>query len=220
MAQRIGMNSMDKENNPEKVKHDFTAGDPEWAFSRETVDQLNSIMNQLEKLEFHVDPIVIFNKNQKGIAKNSLTLEEYQDTIDGLSVMAVSHKPNKNGDYYKVVIETDANDDSIVLLAGVASQKRPIDELWNKGLFYNKKFSKDELGKFSTLWDRVNTNLLKIDSIGPIVLPRKPHKQHTDYQEDYADTVEDRFTKFIDAALDDGVIKRIRIQKKFDEDSD
>ena len=128
---------------------DFTEGSPEWAFNKDTVDQLTTIMRQLEKHDYIVQTRILWNPDDKDVDKESLTLEEYQDCINGLSVLAHKRGTDKDGNYYKVIVETDAGDDSINVLAGFGSEKRPMDDLWNQGLIYHKKYDMSEINRMA-----------------------------------------------------------------------
>tara|TARA_Y100001949_G_scaffold171134_1_gene173164 strand:+ start:685 stop:1329 length:645 start_codon:yes stop_codon:yes gene_type:complete len=214
------MNNMNSWRKRADGRPDFTEGSPEWAFNKDTVDQLTTIMRQLEKHDYIVQTRILWNPDDKDVDKESLTLEEYQDCINGLSVLAHKRGTDKDGNYYKVIVETDAGDDSINVLAGFGSEKRPMDDLWNQGLIYHKKYDMSELGKFSALWEKINRNLLTIKDVVPIFAPKRPHPQHRDYPTDLSSNIEERFNKFIDAALDGGVVKRIRKQKKSEPESD
>ena len=101
------------------------------------------------------------------------------------------------------MIKTNADDDSIAIQAGFDCNDNNT-ELWNNGIYYSKKFSKDELGKFSTLWDHIYTSFLSTEVI-PI----------TDPVEDRKDTnTEDKHLKqFISVALETGMIKKKRVKK-------
>ena len=216
MAQKRGMNKMTKRKR-ENVKHQFTDGNPEWAFNKETTEQLKAIAKHYEKKGFCVETIVLWNDHWKNLDKNDLTLEEYQDCIEGLSVLAHKDDGDRDGNYYKVVIETYAKDDSIHVLAGFGNDGNK--ELWNSGLFYHKGFSKDELGKFSALCDRIETNLFSLDKITPITLPIT-NKQGKRVKSGGRDTMSRQFEEFVEAALGDGVVKRIRPHDTYDVESD
>ena len=194
---------MTKERKHEKVKHHFTDGNPEWAFNKETTEHLRVIARNYEKNDFCIETVVLWDDQGRNLDKNELTLEEYQDCITGLSVLGHKDKCDKDGNYYKIVIETDASNDSIHVLAGFGNDDNK--ELWNHGLLYHKSFSKDELGKLPALCDRINNNLFSIDSITPIALPKDKKKVNSGQR-----TLNRQFEEFIEAALGDDVIKRIR----------
>ena len=125
------------------------------------------------------------------------TLKEYQDAIDGLVLVADS-EPDKNGYTKKVVIKTDVNDESILVQAGFDGSKI---RLWNNGIIYDELFTKDELGKFSTVWDKINTNFLKNDLIVPITEPDKIQNE-----------IENAINKFIEEGLESGYVKKMRVK--------
>ena len=124
-------------------------------------------------------------------------LKEYQDAIDGLVLVADS-EPDKNGYTKKVVIKTDVNDESILVQAGFDGSKI---RLWNNGIIYDELFTKDELGKFSTVWDKINTNFLKNDLIVPITEPDKIQNE-----------IENAINKFIEEGLESGYVKKMRVK--------
>ena len=153
---------MDKKGYP-----NWTEGNPEWAFNKDTVSQLSGIAAQLENMKFNVQSRIIFNNEDK--IKNegpNLTCQEYQDCMNGLAIVAEEPEEQfkKKGYGKKIVIETSADDDSIFVQAGFQPEKM---DLWNNGIYYNQRFSKDELGKFSNLWDRIVTVFLN-NTIVPI----------------------------------------------------
>ena len=124
--------------------------------------------------------------------------KDYQDAIDGLVLVADS-KPDSNGYTKKVVIKTDVNDESILVQAGFDGTKT---RLWNNGIIYDELFTKDELGKFSTVWDRINTNFLKNELIVPIV-----------EQDKLLDQIENALDNFIESGLENGYVKKLRVKK-------
>jgi len=74
--------------------------------------------------------------------------------------------------------------------------------LWNNGIIYDELFTKDELGKFSTVWDKINTNFLKNNLIVPIVEPDK-----------IQNVIEKAINQFIDEGLESGYVKKLRVKK-------
>ena len=73
--------------------------------------------------------------------------------------------------------------------------------LWNNGIIYDELFTKDELGKFSTVWDKINTNFLKNDLIVPITEPDKIQNE-----------IENAINKFIEEGLESGYVKKMRVK--------
>ena len=59
----------------------------------------------------------------------------------------------------------------------------------------------DELGKFSTVWDKINTNFLKNDLIVPITEPDKIQNE-----------IENAINKFIEEGLESGYVKKMRVK--------
>ena len=186
---------MDKDGYP-----NWTEGNPEWAFSKATVSQLSNIAAQLENIGFAVQSQVIFNDEDK--IKNegpNLSVQQYQDCMRGLAIIAEEKDSifDKNGYGKKVVIETNADDDSIFVQAGFESTKR---DLWNNGIYYNQRFSKDELGKFSNLWDRILTVF-----INNSIIPMQTHTRVS------ANNTGDIYLQgFIEEGLKNGYVKKIR----------
>ena len=144
---------------------DWADSNADWAFGSNTVIQLGQIAKQLSDAKFKVESGIDMNAK----VDETTPLKEYQDAIDGLVLVADS-EPDKNGYTKKVVIKTDVNDESILVQAGFDGSKI---RLWNNGIIYDELFTKDELGKFSTVWDKINTNFLKNDLIVPITEPDK-----------------------------------------------
>lgn len=169
----------------------------EWAFDRNTVSQLGQIAKQLKAANYDVESGIDFDKKYSKKELNEMPLEDYQDRIHGLVVIA--HSNNELvGCPKKVIIRTNANNDSILVQAGFDGEP-PNPQLWNGGLMYDEIFTKDELGKFSTLWDKIYTNLLSNDIVVPIV-----------DNGDYETLVDTALTKFITDGLRDGYVKKIR----------
>ena len=166
----------------------------DWAYSRATVTQLGQIASQLSNAEFKVESGIDLNAD----VNESTPLKEYQGAIDGLLLMADS-KPDRNGYSKKVVIKTDVNDESILIQVGFDGSER---HLWNNGIIYDELYTKDELGKFSALWDKVNTNFLKNELIIPIEAPDK-----------LQDEIEKAIGIFIEEGLDSGYVKKMRVKK-------
>ena len=182
---------------------DWTQGNPEWAFNKDTVSQLSSIAVQLEHQGFKVESFIIYNNEAKVKEKgNDLTIEEYQDAMDGLGLVAEQINPDKNGFTKKVEIKTNANDDSIDVKAGFDGTKQDKKvELWNNGIYYSVVYSKDELGRFSSLWDKIQTNFLSNDEITPLTESNKIASQGDVY-----------LNGFINNALKNGFIKKVRVK--------
>ena len=76
-------------------------------------------------------------------------------------------------------------------------------KLWNNGIIYDELFTKDELGKFSTLWDKINTNFLKNDVVTPI----------TDWDDKTEKLIDNAMQQFIKDGLKTGHVKKIRTEK-------
>ena len=182
---------------------DWTQGNPEWAFNKDTVSQLSSIAVQLEHQGFKVESFIIYNDEAKVKQKgNDLSIEEYQDAMDGLGLVAEQANPDKNGFTKKVEVKTNANDDSIDVKAGFDGTKQDKKvELWNNGIYYSVVYSKDELGRFSSLWDKIQTNFLSNNEITPLTESNKITTQGDVY-----------LNGFIDNALKNGFIKKVRVK--------
>ena len=166
----------------------------DWAFNKDTVAQLGHIARQLAEAKYSVESGIDMNEK----VTDTTPIKDYQNAIDGLVLVADS-KPDSNGYTKKVVIKTDTNDESILVQAGFdGSEKR----LWNNGIIYDELFTKGELGKFSMIWDKINTNFLKNELIVPIVEPDKQKDQ-----------IETALDKFIESGLENGYVKKMR-QKK------
>ena len=75
--------------------------------------------------------------------------------------------------------------------------------MWNNGIIYDELFTKDELGKFSTLWDKINTNFLKNDVVTPI----------TDWDDKTEKLIDNAMQQFIKDGLKTGHVKKIRTEK-------
>ena len=165
----------------------------DWAYNRNTVTQLGQIARQLSEAKFEVESGIDLNAK----VDEGTPLKEYQDAIDGLILMADS-KPDKNGYTKKVIIKTDVNDESILVQAGFDGSKT---RLWNNGIIYDELYTKDELGKFSTFWDRINTNFLKNELIVPIV-----------EQDKLQNEIEKALSKFIEEGLESGYVKKMRVK--------
>ena len=73
--------------------------------------------------------------------------------------------------------------------------------LWNNGIYYSVVYSKDELGKFSSLWDNIQTNFLSNNEIVPLVENNEPISQGDVF-----------LNGFIDVALKQGLIKKVRVK--------
>ena len=104
--------------------------------------------------------------------------------------------------YILVEVKTNANDDSIDVKAGFdgnALNKEMV--LWNNGIYYSVVYSKDELGKFSSLWDNIQTNFLSNNEIVPLVENNEPISQGDVF-----------LNGFIDSALKQGLIKKVRVK--------
>ena len=136
---------------------DWADENSDWAFNRNTVTQLGQIAKQLNEAKFNVESGIDMNAK----VDETTPLKEYQDAIDGLILVADS-EPDKNGYTKKVVIKTDVNDESILVQVGFDGSKI---RLWNNGIIYDELYTKDELGKFSIFWDKINTNFLKNELI-------------------------------------------------------
>ena len=182
---------------------DWTQGNAEWAFNKDTVAQLSSIAVQLENQGYKVESFIVYNNEAKIKEKgNDLTIEEYQDAMDGLGLVAELVNPDRNGFTKKVEIKTNANDDSIDVKAGFDGTKHDKKiELWNNGIYYSVVYSKDELGRFSSLWDRIQTNFLINNEITPLTESNTVTNQGDVY-----------LNGFIDNALKNGFIKKIRVK--------
>ena len=182
---------------------DWTQGNPEWAFNKDTVSQLSSIAIQLEQQGFKVESFIIYNDEAKVKEKgNDLSIEEYQDTMDGLGLVAEQINPDKNGFTKKVEVKTNANDDSIDVKAGFDGTKHDKKiELWNNGIYYSVVYSKDELGRFSSLWDKIQTNFLANNEIIPLTESNIITNQGDVY-----------LNGFIDNGLKNGFIKKVRVK--------
>ena len=182
---------------------DWTQGSPEWAFNKETVSQMSSIAIQLEQNGYAVESFIIYNDEAK-VKKhgNDLPIEEYQDCMDGLGLIAEQKKPDRNGYTKKVEVKTNANDDSIDVKAGFdgTNLDKKI-ELWNNGIYYSVVYSKDELGKFSSLWDKIQTNFLNNNEI----IPLTEGNRVTNHEDVY-------MNGFIEHALKNGYIKKVRVK--------
>ena len=182
---------------------DWTQGNPEWAFNKATVSQMSNIAIQLEQLGFKVESFIIYNDETKVKEKgDNLSIEEYQDAMDGLGLVAAQLNPDKNGFTKKVEVKTNANDDSIDVKAGFdgTNLDKKI-ELWNNGIYYSVVYSKDELGKFSSLWDNIQTNFLSNNEIIPLTESNKVTNQGDVY-----------LNGFIDNALKNEFIKKVRVK--------
>ena len=169
----------------------WTEGNPEWAFNKETVSQLTSMCDQLRAIDYKVELGIMFNTQPD----DKMGLEKYQDCMDGL-ILTADSDPDPNGFQKRVVIQTDANNDSMMLQAGFNDKNK---DMWNKGLYYSATYSKDELGKFSSLWDNINENFVKNTTIMPITSTRRIEKES-----DIA------LTEFIATGLKSGYVKRVR----------
>ena len=182
---------------------DWTKGNPEWAFCKETVSQMSSIAIQLEQIGFTVESFMMYNDETKIKEHgNDLSIEEYQDCMDGLGLIAEQTNPDKNGFTKKVEVRTNANDDSIDVKAGFDGTKLDKKiELWNNGIYYSVVYSKDELGKFSSLWDKIQTNFLNNNEIIPLTESNRVTNQGDVY-----------LSGFIDQALKNGYIKKVRVK--------
>ena len=182
---------------------DWTQGNPEWAFNKATVSQMSNIAIQLEQLGFKVESFIIYNDEAKIKERgNELSIEEYQDAMDGLGLVAEQSEHDQNGFTKKVEVKTNANDDSIDVKAGFdgnALNKEMV--LWNNGIYYSVVYSKDELGKFSSLWDNIQTNFLSNNEIVPLVENNEPISQGDVF-----------LNGFIDSALKQGLIKKVRVK--------
>ena len=182
---------------------DWTQGNPEWAFSKETVSQMSNIAIQLEQLGFKVESFIIYNDEAKIKERgNDLSVEEYQDAMDGLGLVAEQSEHDQNGFTKKVEVKTNANDDSIDVKAGFdgnALNKEMV--LWNNGIYYSVVYSKDALGKISSLWDNIQTNFLSNNEIVPLVENNEPISQGDVF-----------LNGFIDSALKQGLIKKVRVK--------
>ena len=172
---------------------DWADSNADWAFGSNTVIQLGQIAKQLSDAKFKVESGIDMNAK----VDETTPLKEYQDAIDGLVLVADS-EPDKNGYTKKVVIKTDVNDESILVQAGFDGSKT---RLWNNGIIYDELFTKDELGKFSTVWDKINTNFLKNDLIVPITEPDKIQNE-----------IENAINKFIEEGLESGYVKKMRVK--------
>lgn len=180
---------------------DFTEGNPEWAFCKDTVNQLTQISSQLTRSDYDVGHSIDFN--DEDVAKNWTTLEEYQDAMDGIMIQAVSKNTHYDLFKKKVIIITSADDDTIAVQAGFECNDKNLS-LWNNGIYYSKKFSKDELGKFSSLWDHIYTSFLSNEVI-PITNPVENNEK----------TIENKYLDgFIDAALEAEMIEKKRARKE------
>ena len=122
--------------------------------------------------------------------------------MDGLGLVAEQANPDKNGFTKKVEVKTNANDDSIDVKAGFDGTKQDKKvELWNNGIYYSVVYSKDELGRFSSLWDKIQTNFLSNNEITPLTESNKITTQGDVY-----------LNGFIDNALKNGFIKKVRVK--------
>tara|TARA_Y100000296_G_C5135280_1_gene237853 strand:- start:340 stop:900 length:561 start_codon:yes stop_codon:yes gene_type:complete len=166
----------------------------DWAFNRNTVTQLGQIARQLSEAKFEVESGIDMNAK----VSDDMPIKDYQNAIDGLVLVADS-KPDSNGYTKKVVIKTDVNDESILVQAGFDGSKT---RLWNNGIIYDELFTKDELGKFSAVWDKINTNFLKNETIIPIV-----------EQDELQNQIEKALDSFIESGLKSGYVKKLRVKK-------
>ena len=173
---------------------DWADDNADWAVGRNTVTQLGQIARQLNDAKFKVESGIDLNAK----VDEKTPLREYQNAIEGLVLVADS-EPDMNGYTKKVVIKTDVDDESILVQAGFDGSKT---RLWNNGIIYDELFTKDELGKFSTIWDKINTNFLKNNLIVPIVEPDK-----------LQDEIEKAISTFIDEGLESGYVKKMRVKK-------
>ena len=173
---------------------DWANENADWAFGSNTVIQLGQIAKQLNDAKFKVESGIDLNAK----VDERTPLIEYQNAIEGLVLVADS-EPDTNGYTKKVVIKTDVNDESILVQAGFDGSKT---RLWNNGIIYDELFTKDELGKFSTIWDKINTNFLKNNLIVPIVAPDKIQNE-----------IENAISKFIEEGLESGYVKKLRVKK-------
>lgn len=174
---------------------DWCDENAEWAFNRNTINQLGTIGKQLTEADYKVESGIDFNKK----VGDDIPVKEFQEAINGLVLVADS-KIDTNGYAKKVVIKTDASDDSILVQVGFNGSKI---KLWNNGIIYDELFTKDELGKFSTLWDKINTNFLKNDIITPI----------TDWDDKTEKLIDNAMQQFIKDGLKTGHVKKIRTEK-------
>ena len=172
---------------------DWANENADWAFGSNTVIQLGQIAKQLNDAKFKVESGIDLNAK----VDERTSLIEYQNAIEGLVLVADS-EPDTNGYTKKVVIKTDVNDESILVQAGFDGSKT---RLWNNGIIYDELFTKDELGKFSTVWDKINTNFLKNDLIVPITEPDKIQNE-----------IENAINKFIEEGLESGYVKKMRVK--------
>ena len=162
-------------------------------FAHSSIEAWNLLVESIREAKFKVESGIDMNAK----VDESTPLREYQNAIDGLVLVADS-EPDKNGYTKKVVIKTDVNDESILVQAGFDGSKI---RLWNNGIIYDELFTKDELGKFSTVWDKINTNFLKNDLIVPITEPDKIQNE-----------IENAINKFIEEGLESGYVKKMRVK--------
>lgn len=174
------------DNSPEWANEDA-----DWAFSKNTVNQLLQIAKQLTEQKYNIESSIQFNRE----VRDDAPLKQYQDAIAGLVMMAQSEK-DKYGFVKKVIIKTDVSKDAIMIQAGFDGS---VTELWNNGVLYDEIFTKEELGKFSIFWERLCVNLLCNDFVVPITGPNN-----------HPIEVEDALQLFIKSGLENGYIKKMR----------
>ena len=207
------MTYLDKDGMP-----NWTQGNPEWAFNKETVSQLSGIAAQLERMSYTVESKILFNNEEK--IKNegpNLSVKEYQDCIDGIAIVAEESNElfEKQGYGKKVVIETNVDEESMHLQVGFQDKNdfgdnRNDTDLWNNGIYYSQIFAKDELGKFSNLWDRILTVFIN----NPIIPIREKQEsvqiRNKQRKSKTTDVMDKYFQLFIEDGLRKGYVKKLR----------
>ncbi len=160
--------------------------DADWAFSKNTVTQLGCIGLQLTENGYSVESGIDLDND----VDDNIPLREYQESIKGL-VISANNKSDSNDHYKRIIVRTDARNDSIVIQAGFDG-----NGLWNNGIIYDEMFSKDELGKFSKLWERVYNNFVNNQ-----VIPIKDNRETI---------MDSALTKFIQDGVKQGYVKRVK----------
>ncbi|MAF36954.1 hypothetical protein CL622_07595 [archaeon] len=161
-----------------------------WAFNKNTVTQLGQIGQQLRDANYEVDSGIDLNRK----VTDETPLPQYQDSINGLLIMG-HNKTDKNGNQKRVIVKTDTHNSTIMVQAGFEPDGI---KLWNNGIIYDEVFTKNELGKFSELWERVYNNLLTNELVMPI------EDIHTiEYEMNVA------LTQFIEDGLKRGLVKKV-----------
>ena len=95
--------------------------DADWAFSKNTVTQLGCIGLQLTENGYSVESGIDLDND----VDDNIPLREYQESIKGL-VISANNKSDSNDHYKRIIVRTDARNDSIVIQAGFDG-----NGLWN-----------------------------------------------------------------------------------------